>query len=338
MLKPSLVSLALLLSFTRAYAQQSEAALLIPSAEAIVQKSILEAGGDKFDEVKSLALQFKASAQDQEAGGVMVWKIPGVAYLKSSLGPGLPTSTISFVEGKGYERTSTGLAEITDRYKLERLKAESYLLPQLAYRDLGSKVGRLEDQKFANFDCYVVVARSPLEQISLNYFDKKSERLIMHFPDTTMHKQLFIESSADNSAHIKLNSTVLDVDGDKQTLLQLSAHAINLPLDRGLFRLDYSAKDLAAWKTGKFQNVDSKGIISRDESSQTEKTGESEIVSTLEWLSADTYRLTPKTGWTNGAPVGIDCRIVSISQKRALIQYTTTNGKATGYVIHERVD
>ena len=52
-------------------------------------------------------------------------------------------------------------------------------MAEYGYKKLGYFLERQDDQKFQNFDCFVVLVSSPFGRVTINYYDKKTGNLIM---------------------------------------------------------------------------------------------------------------------------------------------------------------
>jgi hypothetical protein len=127
---------------------------------------------------------------------------------------------------------------ITELYNKEEIKLKTYNQIQYGYKHLNYQLTRLPDQKFKNFDCFVVTAKANHGYTTLNFFDKTNFRLIMVvYPN--QNKSLMIEYVFKDS--VLFNSLILNTvpNSDKIQTLKLQTIDLNPAISDTWFNCPY---------------------------------------------------------------------------------------------------
>ncbi len=221
--------------------------------------------------------------------------------------------------------------KITDPMEIEALLLQCYISIDHGYKKLGYKLERLDDQKFKNFDCYVVMTESPLGRKTLNYYDKKTGNLIMIiYPN--QNRSLFIDYY--QTQGIRCPSTILLADTENK-ITQSSLQKINYQnsLDTNWFNLPNEGiyKAPALFKTGTFRYINSnegaKAIREKDK--HTEIAGQTKTEYRIEWASSSDYLLyrlkNASLPPTDDNIEYIKARIITWTGNKYYCQYITFN-------------
>jgi len=264
-------------------------------------------------------------------------------YYISTLSLGYTNSTTIYNKGKAAVTTGQKTQQILNPLKLEELKLQSYLSLDYGYKKLGYKLERQDDQKFQNFDCYVVLVSSPLGKATINYYDKKTGNLIMIiYPNGS--KSVFIDFYKGNG--ITCPSKILMVD----TLNQITASTLTKfnyddNLDSNWFNIPTeginSAPDNFKMGAFKYLNSNEGSTVIREKTTHTEITGQSRTEYKIEWTTNNDYLLyllkNPSAPPTNDNIEFIKVRIVSWTKNKYYCQYITS-GNIGGTCAFEKVN
>ena len=172
------------------YGQGSDKTL---TADQIIQRAIDSSGGDKiFDVVKNVETISQIITSKGDTLSISVKRMNFDKYFVSSLSLGYVNTTTVYNKGKAALISNQNAQPILDPLKLEELQLQSYISLEYGYKKLGYILEREADQKFQNFDCFTVLASSPLGRTTINYYDKKTGNLIMIiYPN--LNKSVFID-------------------------------------------------------------------------------------------------------------------------------------------------
>jgi hypothetical protein len=319
-----------------AAAQQKEI-----TAKEIVQRAIDNAGGDeKLKAVKSAEFISQIITGSNDTLYISVKRKGSDKCYISVMSFRYENTTTVFNRGKAVLIKNNTAERITDPIKLEDLALRCYSSTDYGYKKMGYKLSRVEDHQFSNFNCYGVLAESPLGNKTLNYYDKATGNCIMiMYPSggRTIFKSFLPYEGLLYGKDLLLS----DVKGNISTS-SLSDIRIDKNPDDNWFNL-LPAGDCsppAIFKTGRFRYVngnDLTAIITREENKQTESNTEYK----LEWLSDSEYLLY-RLKYVTAPPINenieyFKIRITSWSGNRYYCQYITSANQA-GTCAFEKIE
>lgn len=302
------------------------------TAEQIIQRAIDSSGGDRNLELfAGLETISQIITVKGDTLSFAVKKLNFEKYYVSTLSLGHVNSTTVFNQGKSALIENQYVQIEENKLKLEDLKLQSFVSIDYGYKKLGYKIERQKDEKFQNFDCFVILISSPLGKATLNFYDKKTGNLTMIiYPNG--NKSIFIDFYKDKG--IILPSKILMVDtSDQITFSTLTKVNFDNNLDLNWFHIPaigkYEAPEI--FKTGiyKYLNSNEGSKIIRDKNKQTEITGNSQQVYKIEWSSNNDYLIyrlkDASKAPTNDNIEFIKARITSWTNTKYYCQYLTSN-------------
>lgn len=323
------------------YGQNSDKTL---TASHIIQRAIDSSGGDKiFDLIKNVETISQIVTSKGDTLYFSVKRMNFDKYYISSLSLGYANTTTVYNKGKAALISNANAQQILDPLKLEELQLQSYISLEYGYKKLGYTLEREADQKFQNFDCFVVLASSPLGRTTINYYDKKTGNLIMIiYPN--LNKSIFIDFY--KAKGITCPSKILMVDTlgaiTSSTLTKLN---YDETLDTNWFNIPTAGlyKAPKTFKTGifKYLNSTDDAKVVREETKQTEIAGASKKEYKIEWSTDNDYLIyrlkNAANPPTNDNIEYIKVRITSWTKNKYYCQYITSNNVG-GTCAFEKLD
>ena len=305
------------------------------TATQIVQRAIDSTGGDAaFDSQSSMEfITHIITGLYRDTVSLAVKRNGSTMYMSSTLGMATVNTTTIYNNGSAVTIANGVVKKVTDAALLEDLKLQCYFSLDYAFKKLGYKLLRLDDQKFQYYDCYTVMVTSPLGKATLNYYDKKTGRRIMSIYPST-NKAIFTNYHKEKG--ILIPSEVLMTD-PKNKVSESSMQNISIGnlTDTGWFRIpteeNYNAP--AAFKTGRFRytNTDNQGwTMIRTATTQTEN-NPSLVNYKIEWTNGAEYMLYPE-----GKPLAVKARFVGSFNNKYYCHYLLTTG-GSGTCVFERI-
>jgi hypothetical protein len=301
------------------------------TASDIVQRSIDSSGGDKlFDTLHSVEFITKMLTPSKEVISLAIKKKAFSKYYISVLSLGHVNTTTIYNKGKAVIIKNDTVQNITDPRQLEEFQLQCYISIDYAYKKLGYALTRIDDQKFENFDCYVVLAESPLGRKTANYYDKKTGRHIMViYPSGS--KSIFIDHY--ESAGISAPSNILLTD-IKNNMSQSSTQKViyDNKLDSFWFDQPDTGSHIASeiFKNGKFSYLNSNqgaGFI-REGKKHVEIGGGAQTQYIVDWTDNNNYMLirlkNPALPSTNENIEYFKVRIINWTGNKYYCQYLTS--------------
>jgi len=296
----------------------------------IVQRSIDSTGGDrKFDTVNTGHFVHQLLIDQRDTISLIIKKKGFNKYWTSTLSIGYVNTTTIYNNGRAVIIKNDTVREISDPLELETLAFSCYISTDYAYKKLGYKLTRLDDQKFENFDCYTVLAESPLGQKVLNYYDKKKGKLLMIiYPsgNRTINTEYF------KNEGLSVPVTVLISSRDKITWSRLEQLDYEQKMDTGWFNLpgEGSYKAPVAFRTGTFSYITNNwsGKVVRDDKRQVETIKDTQKTYQITWTSDNDY-LIFRLKNSAGAPTNDNieykkCRIITWTGNKYYCQFLTS--------------
>jgi hypothetical protein len=280
----------LILSLTTAISAQENKI----TAEDIIQRAIDSSGGEaKLASLHAVEFISKIVTPENQVLSFAVKRKDFNKYYISTISISHVNSTTIYNNGNAVIIQNDSVKRITDPMMLEELLLQCYISIDYGYKKLGYKLTRIEDQKFENFDCYVVIAASPLGKKTANYYDKKTNKLIMViYPNET--KSIFIDFYQSNG--LITPSKVLLTD-TKNNITQSFLQKLNYDnsLDSYWFNLSKEGKHQAPeiFKTGVFKyfNSNEGAQFIREKDTQVETSNGHKTEYKIKWESNNDYLL-----------------------------------------------
>ena len=315
------------------------------TAMAIVQRAIDNAGGDaKLEAVKSAEFISQLIVADKDTLSIVVKsKGYGKCYM-SVLGFRYGSSTTLFNAGKAVLIKNDTVVPITDPKKLEELALRCYFSIDYAYKKLGYKLSRIEDLHQGNFNCYGVLAESPLGNRTANYYDMKTGNctMIMY----ASGGRTVFTSFLPYRGVVYPRDAILGDAGGTFTRSYLTEINIDENPDDNWFVLPPAGdrRPPVSFKAGRFRYLsarDSLAIITRGENKQVERIKGSDTEYRIEWLGPSDYILyrlkNPAAPPTNDNIEFIKTKITLWIGNKYYCHYLTS-GNQYGACGFERVD
>lgn len=314
------------------------------TAEQIIQKAIDSSGGDKrFDHLKNVEMISQVVTAKNDTLSFAIKRMNFDKYYISILSLGFANSTTIYNKGMAAITSNQETQQILDPLKLEELQLQSYISLEYGYKKLGYKFERQDDQKFQNFDCFVLLVSSPLGRATLNYYDKKTGNLTMIIYPSG-RKSVFIDFYKNKG--ITCPSKILMVD----TLNAITASTLTKldyedNLDSNWFSIPSSGVHNAPKNlkigTFKYLNINDGVTVIREKTKQTEIAGESKTEFKIEWSTNNDYfiyrLMNSSDPPTNNNIEYIKVRIISWTKNKYYCQYITS-GHIGGTCAFEKLD
>ena len=324
-------------------AQEKDGATL--TAMAIVQRAIDNAGGDaKLEAVKSAEFISQLIIADKDTLSIVVKNKGYDKCYMSVLGFRYGSSTTVFNAGKAVLIKNDTVVAVTDPKKLEELALRCYFSIDYGYKKLGYKLSRIEDLHEGNFNCYGVLAESPLGSKTANYYDMKTGNctMIMY---ASGGRTVFTSFLPYRGIVYPRDAILGDASGTF-TRSYLTEINIDEKPDDNWFVLPPAGdrKPPVSFKAGKFRYLsarDSFALVTRGENKQVESNKGSSTEYRIEWLSPSDYVLyrlkNPLAAPTNDNIEFIKTKITLWIGNKYYCHYLTS-GNQYGACGFERVD
>lgn len=212
------------------------------TASQIIDSSLIFCGGElRISKIESSRINYLLIQPDQTTAIINEQRRTGEKYVQCILSKTHSPQT-TFFDGEKISRVDgNSITHITDIQSKEEVKLKTYNQIQYGYKKLKYQLERLPDQKFKNFDCFVVNAKAENGYTTMNFFDKTNFRLLMvAYPNgnkTAMIEYIFKDSVLFNSHIVNTfaNSTDLQV-------LKLQTIDLNANISDTWFNCPYSDK------------------------------------------------------------------------------------------------
>lgn len=314
---------------TLLYAQNQEKL----TANQIVDSSLVFCGGElRISKINSVQINYLLIQPDQSTAIINDKLIIGGKYTQCILSKThFPQTT--FFDGEKFSRVDgNSVIHLTDMESNEEIKLKTYSQIQYGYKKLNYQLSRLPDQKFKNFDCFVVNAKANNGYTTMNFFDKTNYRLLMViYPNG--NKSAMIEYIFKDG--VLFNSHIVNTFANSKDLqtLELRTIELNASISNTWFSCPYSDKVYIPEyiKTGKFASTNGEATtfkrtkISMD---YTDNKGNIILRRFLAWgiVSPDTFGLIDEQAFKNNdksSSSQILVRVVSWDQDGYVCQWIT---------------
>jgi len=218
------------------------------TANQIVDSSLIFCGGEqRISKIESSRINYLIIQPDKTTGIVNDQLKTGKKYVQCILSKTHSPQT-TFFNGEKISRVEgNSITHMTDLQSKEEVKLKTYNLIQYGYKKMKYQLTRQPDQKFKNFDCYVVNAKGDNGYKTINFFDKTSFRLLMvAYPNgnkSAMIEYVFKDSVLFNSHIVNTFSNVKDLQILKLQTIDLNANIsdtwFNCPYTDKIYVPDY---------------------------------------------------------------------------------------------------
>lgn len=311
------------------------------TAEQIVQRAIDNAGGDaKLAGISTAEFMSQLITATNDTLSISVKKKGNNRCYISVLSFAFENTTTVYNNGHAVLLKNDTATTITDADKLEQLALQCYPSVDYGYKKLGYKLTRVEDIQEGNFDCYGVIAESPLGSRTINYYDKKTGDCIMIVYGSG-GRTVFMNHIPYHGLNYTRDVLLSDAEGHISRSLLRDISIDENPDDKWFALPPTGAhRPPDVFKTGHFRYVnggDSSILITRDEHKQVEGAKEYHI----EWFTPGDYLLSrlkdASAPVTNDNIEFIKARITLWSGNRYYCQYLTS-GDVVGTAAFEKVD
>lgn len=268
------------------------------TANQILDSSLAFSGGElRISKIESSRINYLLITPDQTTAIINEQVKTGEKYVQSILSKThVPQTT--FFDGDKISRVhGSSIIHATDLQATEEIRLKTFNQIQYGYKKLGYQLSRFPDQKFKNFDCFVVNAAASNGYTTMNFFDKTNFRLIMVvYPNG--NKSLMIDYVFKDS--ILFNSQILNTfsKSDEIQTLKLQTLEINPTISEMWFKCPYVDKvEIPQFiKTGKFvssNGADTKFTRTEISMDYLDEKGNIELRRFLAWgmVSPDSFGL-----------------------------------------------
>lgn len=309
------------------------------TANQIVDSSIIFCGGElRISKIESSKINYLLIQPDQTTAIVNEQLKTGKKYVQCVLSKTHSPQTTFFNGDKISRVDGSSITHLTDLRSTEEVKLKTYNQIQYGYKQLNYELDRLPDQKFRNYDCFVVTAKAVSGYTTMNFFDKTNFRLLMiAYPNgnkSVMTEYVFKDS-------VLFNSNIINTFENSKDLqvLKLQTVDLNVSISDTWFNCPYAEKIQVPQyiKTGKFVSTNgAPTTFTRTETSMdyTDNKGNIVLRRFLSWdiISSDTFGLIDEQAFkTNdkSSSSQILVRVVSWDEHGYVCQWITDKNTDT---------
>jgi hypothetical protein len=309
------------------------------TASQIVNSSLAFSGEElRISKIESSRINYLLIQPDQTTAIINQQLRTGKKYVECILSK-THTPQTTFFNGEKISRVDgTSITHVTDLQSKEEVKLKTYNQIQYGYKQLKYQFVRLPDQKFKNFDCFVVKAIAEAGYTTINFFDKTNFRLLMvAYPNG--NKSTFIDYFFKDS--VLFNSHIVNTfaNSNDVQILKLQTIDLNASISDTWFNCPYTDKIVIPQyiKTGKFvSTTGASTIFNRTEISMdyTDNKGNVILKRFLAWgiTSPDTFGLIDEQAFKNNdksSSSQILVRVVSWDEHGYVCQWITDKNTDT---------
>jgi hypothetical protein len=303
------------------------------TASQIVDSSLSFCSGElRISKIESSRINYLLIQPDQTTAIINDQLRTGKKYVQCILSKTNSPQT-TFFNGEKISRVDgNSIIHITDLQSKEEVKLKTYNQIQYAYKQLKYQLTRLPDQKFKNFDCFVVNAKADNGYTTMNFFDKTNFRLLMvAYPNgnkSAMIEYIFKDSVLFNSQIVNTFTNSKDLQ-----ILKLQTIDLNVNISDTWFNCPYTDKIYIPQYiiTGKFASTNGPATkFNRTEISMdyTDNNGNVVLKRFLAWgiISPDTFGLVDEQAFKSNdksSSEQILVRVVSWDKSGYVYQWIT---------------
>ncbi|HEX9980912.1 MAG TPA: hypothetical protein VGB50_10165 [Flavobacterium sp.] len=261
------------------------------SANQIVQNSITYSGGKAaLSKINTLELIYLYLDPEGKSASIIEKRKANTNFTQSIISQNHESQTTFYSGTDIVWVRGNSVRKLNDSGRPE-IKLKAFPNIQLAYESLGYSYSRLRDEKFENFDCYVVEAKNNGGYATRNFFDKASfKHLMTVYPDG--NKSLMIEDTIVDG--VKLTKHILNTDNEGKISQMILVDArINSSISDLWFTSPFTGAFILPQdiKHGKFRAEGSGTVINRNEKTQTEESGGKSMAFSVDWKTDDMFEL-----------------------------------------------
>lgn len=309
------------------------------TADQIVDSSLHFCGGEiRLSRIESSRITYLLIQADNTTAIVNDQLKTGKKYVQCILSKTHSPQT-TFFNGEKISRVDgSSITHIRDVQSREEVKLKTYNQIHYGYKQLKYQLTRLPDQKFKNFDCFVVSAKAGNGYTTMNFFDKTNFRLLMVvYPNG--NKSLMIDYVLKDS--VLFNSHIVNTfsNSDEIQTLKLQTIDLNPNISDTWFNCPYTEKVVIPdhIKKGKFVSTNGADTrFTRTEISMdyTDEKGTVILRRFLAWgiVSPDTFGLIDENALKNNdksSKARILVRVVSWDSNGYVCQWMTDTNTGT---------
>ncbi|KFF06589.1 hypothetical protein B0A68_01990 [Flavobacterium reichenbachii] len=303
------------------------------TASQIVDSSLIFCGGEiRISKIESSKINYLLIQPDQTIAIINEQLNTGKKYVQCILSKSHSPQT-TFFNGEKISRVDgSSITHITDVQSKEEVKLKTYNQIQYGYKQLKYQLTRLPDQKFKNFDCFVVNAKADNGYTTMNFFDKTNFRLLMiMYPNG--NKSLMIDYIFKDN--VLFNSHILNTisNSDKIQTLKLQTIDLNPVISNTWFNCPYTDTVMIPDYIKKGEFISTNGAHTRFTRTEiamdyTDESGSVILKRFLAWniISPDTFGLIDEKAFKNNdqsSSSQILVRVVSWDEKGYVCQWIT---------------
>jgi hypothetical protein len=306
------------------------------TASQIVDSSLVFCGGEtRISKIETSTINYLLIQPDTTTAIINEQCKTGEKYIQCILSK-MHYPQTTFYDGQTITRINgNSITKLTDTQSVDEIKLKTYNQIQYGYKKLGYQLTRLPDQKFKNFDCFVVSAKRGNGYTTVNFFDKTNFRLLMvTYPNGD--KSLMIDYTFKDS--ILYNSSILNSSPNSADvqILKLISVDLNPTISDTWFNCPYKeAVYIPEYiKTGKFistNGVDTRFTRTATFMDYTDEKGDVTLKRYLTWgaISPDSFTLTDEPAGDSSSSSQILVRIISWDNKGYVCQWITDKHTGT---------
>jgi hypothetical protein len=264
------------------------------TAQAILQRAIDSAGGDRLlDSVNSMDMIQQVVTPRGDTVYFASKQAGANKYLLNIMSETDRNTLTIYNDGRAVNISNGVTTSITDPLQLEGLRVDAFLSMDYAYKKMGYKLSRGDDQHYENMECYTVFAESPLGEKTINYYDKKTGHLLM-IAYENLYKNVYLDYYKQRG--VSIPSRMLRVDPKNNIAASAFVRIDDDPvIDTGWFHIPVEGlyKAPASFKTGDFNCLRENKTFSmiRDKDQQREIYKGVETHYMIDWTGNNDYTL-----------------------------------------------
>ncbi len=211
------------------------------TADKVLTDYVAAIGGkEKIDAIKTIKVSSKASVPGAELIINSAQKTPNNAVIEI-MANGMTFQKI-VTDGKDVSMMQMGQKAPVDESMKEGMILESYLVPELIFKDKGVKANLTGIEKVEGNDAYVVEYTYPSGNKSTSYFDVASHLKVqtiktMDSPQGPV-TQTTIYQDYKEANGVKFPYTVLQSFGPQNLKAEITSLEVNVPLEDALFKVE----------------------------------------------------------------------------------------------------
>ena len=211
------------------------------TADKVLTDYVVAIGGEeKIEAIKTIKVSSKASVPGAELIINSAQKAPNNAVIEI-MANGMVFQKI-VTDGKDVSMTQMGQKAPVDEGMKEGMILESYLVPELIFKDKGVKTNLTGIEKVEGKDAYVVECIYPSGSKSIAYYDVTSHLKVQTIKTVDSPQgqvtQTTIYQDYKEANGVKFPYTVLQTFGPQNLKAEITSLEVNVPLEDALFKVE----------------------------------------------------------------------------------------------------